>query len=53
MRFPFQLGRREYVMEPVGEEHAEALAELHQEAFSRPWSEAEFEAKKQELLKRL
>jgi ribosomal-protein-alanine N-acetyltransferase len=44
MRFPFQLGRREYVMEQVGGEHAAALADLHQEAFSRPWSETEFEA---------
>lgn len=44
MRFPFQLGRREYMMEPLGVEHAGALAKLHQDAFARPWSEMEFAA---------
>jgi hypothetical protein len=43
MRLPFRLGRREYVMEPVGREHAETLATLHQEGFARPWSAEEFE----------
>lgn len=44
MRFPFRLGRREYIMERVDDEHADALAILHQDAFSRPWSETEFAA---------
>ncbi|NMG40416.1 ribosomal protein S18-alanine N-acetyltransferase [Chelativorans sp. ZYF759] len=44
MRFPFRLGRREYMMERIDETHADALATLHQDAFSRPWSETEFAA---------
>ena len=44
MKFPFQLGRREYMMEPLGSEHAGAMAALHQDAFARPWSETEFAA---------
>lgn len=44
MRLPFRLGRREYAIEEAGDEHAMALAELHEEGFSRPWSPAEFEA---------
>jgi [ribosomal protein S18]-alanine N-acetyltransferase len=44
MRLPFRLGRREYMMEPVGNEHADALASIHLAAFSRPWSETEFAA---------
>jgi len=44
MRFPFRLGRREYMMERVDDAHADPLAALHQDAFSRPWSETEFAA---------
>ena len=44
MKFPFQLGRREYMMEPLGSEHAGAMGALHQDAFARPWSETEFAA---------
>ena len=44
MKFPFKLGRREYVMERVDETHAGALSMLHQDAFARSWSETEFAA---------
>ena len=44
MKFPFQIGRREYVMVRVDEAHADALSVLHQDAFARSWSETEFAA---------
>lgn len=45
MRVPF-LGRRprEFTVESLDVEHSSALARLHGEGFSRPWSAAEFAA---------
>lgn len=42
MRIPFLQGTRDYALEPLRTEDAAALAELHREDFSRPWSEDEF-----------
>ncbi len=43
MKMPFRFGRREYAVETIDEEHAEAIAAIHEEGFHRPWSAEEFE----------
>ena len=43
MRVPFINGRkREFLIDPLGIRDTKAMALLHQEDFSRPWSDVEF-----------
>jgi ribosomal-protein-alanine N-acetyltransferase len=42
MRFPFWQANRDYALEPLRADDGVALATLHREDFSRPWSEDEF-----------
>ena len=45
MRLPFGALRvRDFMVEPLVETDAAALAELHREDFHRPWSQIEFES---------
>ena len=43
MKLPF-FERPEFAVEPLGEDDASFLADLHAEDFSRPWSEVEFQS---------
>ena len=42
MRIPFVTRQREYILERLSRADAPAIARVHKEGFSRPWSPAEF-----------
>jgi len=44
MRFPFWHANRDFALETLRTDDSAALAALHREDFSRPWSEDEFAA---------
>jgi ribosomal-protein-alanine N-acetyltransferase len=44
MRIPFVSRQRHYILERLGTADAPAIARVHREDFSRPWSAAEFAA---------
>lgn len=44
MRIPFVSRQRQYILERLGTADAPAIARVHSEDFSRPWSPAEFAA---------
>jgi ribosomal-protein-alanine N-acetyltransferase len=44
MRIPFMVRTpREFAIEPLGRDSGKALAALHREDFSRPWTDGEFD----------
>lgn len=44
MRIPFFTRNREFIIEPLDDDDATALSDIHHEDFVRPWSAEEFSA---------